>query len=382
MKRILYLHSGAEMYGADQILLKIVSSIDKKEFKPIVILPNKGPLYDELIKRSIDCRIIEYPIIRRKYFNIKGIIEYFFSYKRSCKQILEIVKKESIDIVHANTLAVLEGTYLKRHSNIFYISHIHEMLEKPRIVAKFLYKRQLKYCDEMIVVSNAVKNHISKMVNKNIGKIQVIHNGIEDYSKLQEKELKILKNNSIPKKSFVVAVIGRINAIKGQDHFIEAINYISKKNKEVYGLIIGDAFSGQEWRVEKLVNSINQLKNPNIIYTGFIKDIQKQYLNIDLLILPSVQNDSFPTVVLEAMSCGIPTVAYKCGGVEEMIKNGVNGYLIEQGNVEMLTKKINVLIENNNIYNSMVQKSMEIYKKQFNIDEFIKKIENEYRKKV
>ena len=54
MENILYLHAGAEMYGADKILLEMVVGIDKKRFNPIVVLPNYGILFDALRKENIE----------------------------------------------------------------------------------------------------------------------------------------------------------------------------------------------------------------------------------------------------------------------------------------------------------------------------------------
>ncbi|OYR95151.1 glycosyl transferase family 1, partial [Lactobacillus taiwanensis] len=75
MKTILYLHAGAEMYGADKILLELVSGLDKTKFRPIVILPTDGVLRKKLEEENIFVHVISYPVLRRKYFNPKGIAD-------------------------------------------------------------------------------------------------------------------------------------------------------------------------------------------------------------------------------------------------------------------------------------------------------------------
>lgn len=131
MKTILYLHAGAEMYGADKILLEIVTGIDKNQFKPIVILPNKGILADKLRENNIETHIIDYPILRRKYFNPKGILQYVHQYKKKTNEIEALVKQENISIVHVNTAAVLEGIVLKKKLKAKVLWHIHEIILKP-----------------------------------------------------------------------------------------------------------------------------------------------------------------------------------------------------------------------------------------------------------
>ena len=380
MKNILYIHSGAELYGADQILLKIVTNIDKKKYRPIVLLPNDGPLVEMLKRNEIETRIIDYPIVRRKFFTPKGIISYIKGFKKSCKDIIEVVKQENIDIIHNNTIAVLEGAYIKKKTGKKLIIHIHEMIEKPKIVAKFLYKYSLKNADKVIVVSNAVKQHIESLVSNKKKNIEVLHNGIEIDLFSKNNDYKSLYDEfCIPRDSIVVGMIGRINAIKGQNDFVNAMSKIIKEKNNVYGLIVGDAFPGQEWRVDELNKTIEELNlKEKIIYTGFRKDIKEIQNLLDIYVLPSIKKDSFPTVVLEAMASSSPIVAYRCGGVEEMVKDNENGYLIEIGNKEELSNKIQFLINNKEIRKKMSEKSFEIVNKEFTIDRFIINLESIY----
>ena len=375
MKKILYLHSGAELYGADQILLTIVSNLDKNRFEPIVVLPNDGPLLRELKRNNIRVEVISYPIIRRQYFNIRGILNYIINYIRACKKLSKFVKQEKVDIVHNNTIAVLEGIYLKKKNKIKLITHVHEMIDHPKKVAKFLYKVHLKNCDKVVVVSKAVKEHITNLLGKGYNNVIAINNGIEDVDD-KKNDIDYYKEFSIPEQSKVVAIIGRINAIKGQEDYILAMEKLLKKYDNIYGLIIGDAFVGQEWRIEKVKAIIKEKGlEHKLIYCGFREDVKNIYRIIDILVLASVKYDSFPTVVLEAMSRGVPTVAYKCGGVEEMIRNGYNGYLVEQYDIEMLSNKIEDALFNQN---DMKNNAVSFFKQHFTIEKFIEKMAGLY----
>ncbi|WP_142286316.1 glycosyltransferase, partial [Streptococcus pneumoniae] len=125
MKRILYLHAGAEMYGADKVLLELIKGLDSKEFEAHVILPNDGVLVKALRQVGAQVSVLDYPILRRKYFNPKGILEYLKSYRRYSQKISQYVRENGIDLVHNNTTAVLEGIYLKRKVKLPLIWHVH-----------------------------------------------------------------------------------------------------------------------------------------------------------------------------------------------------------------------------------------------------------------
>ena len=372
---ILYLHSGAELYGADQILINIVTNLDREKYTPHVLIPNDGPLKDILDKSNIDTTIIDYPIIRRKYFNPKGMIEYCVSYMKSIKRISNYIEEHDIKIIHNNTLAVLEGIYFSTFKNIPVIFHLHEMIEHPRVVAKIMYKIALNHSTKVLGVSEALKKYVLDLT-KSKKDMLVLHNGIVDKS-LLEKKVDIRKELGIPKDAIVYTHVGRINAIKGQKDFVDALK--KTENQNIYGLIIGDAFSGEEWRVNGLVDYINNSGISNrIIYPGFREDMQNVYNITDVLVLSSVQYDSFPTVVLEALSFSKPVIAYDCGGVVEMVQDENNGYIVDQGDIEALSSKIEYLSKDFNIRKKMGMNSRIRFEKEFSIREFIIRLQDIY----
>lgn len=380
MKKILYLHAGAELYGADNVLLNLLINLDKSKFAPIVILPNNGPLVEKLKENNIDVRVIDYPILRRQYFNITGIIKYILNYYKSCKKISKIIKNEKVDMIHINTIAVLEGVYLSKKCKKILIWHIHEILENPKIVYKFTSYLIGKYSTKIVCVSNAVKSHLlsSKRVSEN--KIITIYNGIDNnIFKPNNKIDYLYKEFNIPKKSFIIGMIGRVNAIKGQDEFLKIVEPLLKKHNDVYAFLVGGVFAGQEWRFINLKNKITQLDNNDRI---FLIDFRNDASNIqsffDVLVLPSVQKDSFPTVVLESMASKKVIVGYKNGGIVEMIDNGKNGFLSEIGNDKYLSDSLEMLYQNRIVYDNMAKINLEKQKKMFSNDSFIENIEKLY----
>ena len=70
---------------------------------------------------------------------------------------------------------------------------------------------------------------------------------------------------------------------------------------------------------------------------------------LDVLILPSVRDEDFPNVVLEAMALGKPVIASRLAGTSEQVINGVTGLLVEPRDVEQLGKAICYFIDNQNI---------------------------------
>lgn len=384
-KRILYLHSGAELYGADNILYEILKGIDKNKYEIYVLLPCDGPLVEKIQNLGINVEILDYPIIRRKYFNIKGIFDYIINYFKYNSRINSFIKKNEIDIVHVNTLAVLQGIGLrKKRCKIIY--HIHEMINEPKLLFKIIYYLICRYSHKVIVVSNAVEKHIHSITKKKFNNVVVIHNGINIDKYVSDGDCISLYNElNIPENSIVVGMIGRINNIKGQDHFIKSLVPIIENNKDIYGVMVGGTFDGQEWRKEKLVELISSYSNnlsDHFKIVDFRNDVNLFYKLFDLFVLPSVKYDSFPTVVLEAMASSLPIVAYKQGGVVEMVEDGINGFLVEWKNIDELSKIIKHTLSNPDIINDMSKHSLRIMREKFSLDVFLYNIEKVYEEVI
>ncbi|MBK1813061.1 glycosyltransferase family 4 protein [Clostridium sp. YIM B02505] len=382
MIKILFLHAGAEMYGADKILLELLSGLDKTRFEPYVILPNNGPLYEEIKKKDIYVEIREYPILRRKFFNPLGIVNYISGVLKYNKIIEGFCKEKAIEIIHSNTLAVLEGGFVAKRLKIKHVWHVHEIIMKPKFMFKLTSYLLNKNADEIVVVSNSVKNHILRSCLVDEGKIKTIYNGVDNTKFNKEAEYDyLLKEFKVDKDDIVVGMVGRINSWKGQRDFILAIKKIVKEHTNIKAILIGGVFEGEEWRVQELKRLIkdNNLEDV-IIMKDFRSDVTNIYNLIDIFVLPSTNPDPLPTVVLEAMASGKPIVAYRHGGVTEMVSEGANGLFAEVLNIDDLSTKILYLLKRPEEREEMGRNSLNRQKKMFSKSSFIDSFENLYEK--
>ena len=381
MQKILYLHAGAEMYGADKVLLELIKGLNKDEFEAHVILPNNGVLVGALESVGAKVKVIDYPILRRKFFNPKGILEYFGSYNRYSKQIAKYAKENGITLIHNNTTAVLEGIYLKSKLKLPLVWHVHEIIVKPKAISDFINFLMGRYADKIVTVSNAVANHVkgSRFVKGN--QVQVIYNGVDNTVYHEMDASAVREQFGIAKDVLVIGMVGRVNAWKGQGDFLEAVTRILPANPKAIACLAGSAFEGEEWRVEELEKNISE--SP---VAGQIKRIDyyskttELYNMFDIFILPSTNPDPLPTVVLEAMACGKPVVGYRHGGVCEMVKEGENGILATPNQPEELSKSIQELTDNTEKREQFGSASIQRQKEFFSLGSYIRNFSELYKK--
>jgi len=380
MKRILYLHAGAEMYGADKVLLELIKGLDSKEFEAHVILPNDGVLVEALRQVGAQVSVLDYPILRRKYFNPKGIADYIRSYNFYAKQIALYARQHSIDMVHNNTAAVLEGIYLKRKLKLPLIWHVHEIIVKPKAISDFINMLMGRYADKIVTVSQAVANHIKQSPFIKDSQVEVIYNGVDNAVYYPMDASSIREKFDIAQDALVIGMIGRVNAIKGQNDFIEAVEPLLEKNKKAVAFLAGGVFPGEEWRLEELDKRIASSSVVSQIHRIDYYDKTSELYNMfDIFVLPSIKPDSLPTVVLEAMACSKPVVGYNNGGIAEMVVDDKSGCLVKPNRPQELSNAISLLLDSSEKREKFGRVGYQRQKELFSLESYIKNFSELYK---
>ena len=379
MKRILYLHAGAEMYGADKVLLELIKGLDSKEFEAHVILPNDGVLVEALRQVGAQVSVLDYPILRRKYFNPKGIADYIRSYNFYAKQIALYAREHNIDMVHNNTAAVLEGIYLKRKLKLPLIWHVHEIIVKPKAISDFINMLMGRYADKIVTVSQAVANHIKQSPFIKDSQVEVIYNGVDNAVYYPMDASSIREKFDIAQDALVIGMIGRVNAIKGQNDFIEAVEPLLEKNEKVVAFLAGGVFPGEEWRLEELDKRIASSSVVSQIHRIDYYDKTSELYNMfDIFVLPSIKPDSLPTVVLEAMACSKPVVGYNNGGIAEMVVDGKSGCLVKPNRPQELSNAISLLLDSSEKREKFGRVGYQRQRELFSLESYIKNFSEFY----
>lgn len=245
-------------------------------------------------------------------------------------RVIEENKIQKYDIIHAHSfLALLSWKLASMYLRLPYVWTVHgaNLLDTWKkslyyFVEKFLVT-YLKY-DTLISVGSSFLKHKNKNKNR-----VVIPNGVnlEDFENISSKKSKDI---------FKILFVWRYEWTKGVDILIEAISlfwkdFLEEKNIQLH--LIGYGYQEEEYR--ELVKKY-QLDN-YIFFRGKIqgKDLIDEYASSHLFILPS-RSEWFGMTIIEAMAAKTPVIATRCGGPEDIIENGKNGFLIEKENPELL----------------------------------------------
>lgn len=159
-----------------------------------------------------------------------------------------------------------------------------------------------------------------------------------------------------------VLAVGRYVYQKGFDLLLQAWSKIEKQNPDWQLAIFGE---GDRTQYELLVNQLG-IDASRCHLNGPTTDIQQEYANSSLFVFSS-RFEGFGMVLIEAMACGLPVVSFACPcGPKDIILDGENGLLIENGNVDALADGLSRLMSDDQLRYSMSQVGLDSVQR-FNI---------------
>jgi glycosyltransferase involved in cell wall biosynthesis len=115
----------------------------------------------------------------------------------------------------------------------------------------------------------------------------------------------------------------------------------------------------------------------NVFCLGEIPNAAQYYFLADLCLLPS-NYEGLPMTIIEAMSAAKPVVASDVGGISEIVRNGENGYCLEN-NAELFAEKIQSILENEDLYEKMSQASKQIFENELTVEKMVGRYLNIYQ---
>lgn len=256
--------------------------------------------------------------------------------------ILRIKRKVLIDAIDSCDSDIIISTrdytnkYLGeyRNNNVIAIGWEHNHPHGDKVIMKRL-RNSCKYLDKLVVVSRDLKHIYSEDFKNNDIKCQVEY--IPNFLEKLPKKINKLDNKNI-------ISVGRLEPEKGFLDLVSVFKLIELKDGEVYLNLVGDGSQKDKIFKNIVDNNISRkVKMPG--YLDF-EELNKLYEETSLYLMTSY-TESFGLVLIEAMSHGIPVIAFSCAeGAKELINNGVNGYLINNRNEHEMADRAVKLLNN------------------------------------
>jgi len=169
-----------------------------------------------------------------------------------------------------------------------------------------------------------------------------------------------------------IGVVGRIDPEKGQLAFIEAAHLLVRQFPDCTFSIIGTPCFSNHRYFEQVIRVSAGLP---ITFTGWRDDIASVFAELDLLVVPSTPVEAAARVIIEAFAARVPLVSFPSGGIPEVVKDGVNGFLALNGTPEALAQRIaTVLTMDHNCLCTVVNNAYSCWLANYTVDAYRQRV--------
>lgn len=289
----------------------------------------------------------------------------FRDYKSYFK-IRKIINDFKPDVVHTHAAkAGAVGRLAAIHESVPVIVHtfhghvFHSYFNKAKTqlflnIERYLAKRTTK----IVTLSPKQLRELSdefKIAPKE--KFQIVNLGF-DLSRFvenqEEKRKHFRATYQIEDDEIAIGIIGRLVPIKNHSLFLKALKEVAAKTqKKIRAFIIGDGelrhqIENEAAQLGIAFSSIGENRKTLLTFTSWIKDVSECNAGLDVIVLTS-NNEGTPVSLIEALAAGKFIVSTKVGGIEDIVEDGKNAFLVEKGNDKMFAQALLKVLHDDNL---------------------------------
>ncbi|MDR4506265.1 MAG: glycosyltransferase [Candidatus Scalindua sp.] len=313
-----------------------------------------GQVEKESVRMGINVRYKRYVLIPGKFFlPIEGFLMYL-SVRSLIKTLIKANKSRII--LHAHTVLPdgLAAIFLKKKFGIKIVCTAHGSdINLYPFRTKFIYvmtKYVLRRADALVGVSEKLQEKIRDISQRD--DVKVVTNGVNP-EKITGNNIR-LNTRNLKNDTLSILFVGKLCFEKGIKELLNTFKLLSKEHKHLHLIMVGKN-TIPKW-IESFIKE-NQMYD-SITLTGPVdhEDLKKYYSSASIFVLPS-HIEGMPTVMFEAMANRLPIIISRVGGVEEVIKEGINGLLVEPRSEEELHRKLNLVIKEKSLRDAIGMKA-------------------------
>lgn len=356
---ILFLANHLNVGGISSYLFTLAGGL-KQNGHNVYVASSGGELVEKFTAAGVGHIVV--PLRTKKEVSPKII----FSFLKLKKEI----KRFKIDLLHSNsrTTQVL-GSLLSRYSGRPHIFTCHGFF-KPKL------SRRLFPCwgQGLIAISREVKEHLIVDFKLDAGKIVIINNGIDlqgfgDFTGRQKfREILGIGDASL------VGIVARLSDVKGHIYLFKAMQNILKSFPSAKLLVVGEGKMK-----DTLVKEADNLAiKDNILFLPQVGGTENVLAAMDVFVMPSLQ-EGLGLALMEAMAQGLAVVGSAVGGIKTLIKDKVNGLLVEPAEPAALAEAITRLLSDKGMRDNLGANARKFIMDNFSKEKMVKDTEGVYR---
>jgi ADP-heptose:LPS heptosyltransferase len=280
-----------------------------------------------------------------------------------------IIEEENIDIVHARSrIPGWLSFFASRNSRACYITTAHGIYRNKS------FSQVMSWGKFVICPSRVVASHMKNVFNTPGEKLKIINRWVDlDNFKFIDYETK--------RKNLTVVAVGRISPTKGYEYLIKGFRKVVRVSPYAKLRIVGSPDKSKMRYFNSLKTIVTRFSlNYNVEFVDFRQDVESILADARLLVAPSVIEESFGRVAIEAFACGVPVIATNIGGFKEIIEDERDGILVDPKQPSQIAEGILRVFSNFDYAKAMVKRARQKVEDQYTAPQCLKQTKEVYLK--
>lgn len=365
--RVLYLDHGTHLGGAEVSLLGLLRTLDRERFAPTLACP-PGRLADRAAELGVPMAELQLEKLREGWNPFATLARL----RRGRAALRRLIREGAFDILHANTLrAAVYASAAVKGKGARFVWHVRDA-DIPRWARRFLLKR----CHAAIAPSRFIARTLGPS-----RKVHVVYNGI-DPSEAPDPEAgaAFRREVGLPPDAPVAGCLGRLLPWKGQHLFIEMAARLAQRVPAARFLIVGaPLYAGRDadYPAQLRERAARLAIEDRVLFVGH-RDDPLAALSAMNVVVNCSRDEPFGRVLIEAMACARPVVAFDSGAIPEIVRHGRTGTLVRYDDTSALAEAVYPLLRDPARAAALGQAGRSLVAERFRLDAATRSIEAIY----
>lgn len=325
MTNILHLIDTTGPGGAETVFIDLLRELDPSKYHHTVVLRGEGWVADQVRGLGIE------PLI----LNSKGSFNF-----RYVLSLCKLIRAAGIDLIHShllgsNVYGAMAALLCRRPLIATFHGSVDVASGERFLAAKFGLINL--GANAIIGVSRKLMKDLGSRSSLSPGKQHLIYNGVDENRFSGESPSTLRSELGLREEDTLILSVGNIRPAKGYTHLVEAAARLVQKDASYQFVVVGHEKQPLAGELRDKAKALG-VQN-NLHFLGFRDDVSELMGQADVYLLPSI-SEGFSISTVEAMMAGVPVLATKSGGPEEILESGVSGLLVPVADPDAIVEGI------------------------------------------
>lgn len=325
---MLVVHPGAELYGADRALLQTVEAL-LAVYDVTVAVPVAGPLVAELERAGARVEVSRMPVLRRAAMRPAGAVRLVSDALLGVIPAVRLLRSRASGGVVVNTVTLPSWPLLARLARRRTVVHVHEAEASAGALARWVMSLGPRGAHHVIVNSEFTRAVLQRTLPRRAAAATLVYNSVPGPSR-------VVPPRSSIEEPVRLVYVGRLSPRKGVRVVLDVVDELRRRGVRAQLALVGGVFPGYEWFETELLDSVRERGlAEHVRFVGFVDDVWPHLADADVVLVPSIAEESFGNTVVEAVLAARPVLVSDSSGLREAAAGHENARLLPVGDVDL-----------------------------------------------